>query len=317
MTDDFNDNSSPFFSERARADFEDALRKGFWRRIWSWFTQSDNRLLPFDDIRKALPIRGQHDLGMQQIPLDKIVGSVGRYQDFDRAFLPRYSFLRARWVSIDSAHLQDINLPPIEVYQIGDAYFVKDGNHRVSVARERHQAFIDAEVTEIVSPIPITPLTDINDLISQVEKIEFYEKTKIDQIRPDAKIEFTLPGGYSKLLEHISVHRYFMGEQRKARVPYAEAVASWFDEVYMPMVQVIQTNEILKNFPNRTEADLYLWIIEHLWYLREEYKQEVSMEEAATHYAKTYAQQPFRWLMDLARWTARWLGGSGDVTRKE
>ena len=317
MTDDFNDNSSPFFSEQARSDFEDALRKGFWRRIWSWFTQSDNRLLPFDDIRKALPIRGQHDLGMRQIPLDKIVGSVGRYQDFDRAFLPRYSFLRARWVSIDSAHLQDINLPPIEVYKIGDAYFVKDGNHRVSVARERNQAYIDADVIEIISPIPITPMTDINDLISQVEKIEFYEKTKIDQIRPDAKIEFTLPGGYSKLLEHISVHRYFMGEQRKARVPYAEAVASWFDEVYMPMVQVIQTNEILKNFPNRTEADLYLWIIEHLWYLREEYKQEVSMEEAATHYAKTYAQQPFRWLMDLARWTARWLGGSGDVTRKE
>ncbi len=317
MTDDMNDNSSPFVSERARSDFEIALRKGFWRRIWSWFTQSDNRLLPFDDIRKALSIRGQHDLGMRQIPLDKIVGSVGRYQDFDRAFLPRHSFLRARWVSIDSAHLKDINLPPIEVYKIGDVYFVKDGNHRVSVAREQHQAFIDAAVTEIVSPVPITPMTDIDDLISQIEKIEFYEKTKIDQIRPDAKIEFTLPGGYSKLLEHIDVHRWFMGEQRKEPIPYAEAVAGWHDDVYMPMVQVIQTNEILKNFPNRTEADLYLWIIEHLWYLREEFNQEVSMEEAAEHYARTYAQQPFRWLMDLARWTTRWLGGSIDDIRQE
>ncbi len=317
MTDDFNDNSSPFYSQRARQDFQDALRKGFWRSIWSWLTQADNRLLPFDEIRKQLPMRGQHDLGMQEIPLDKIVGSVGRYQDFDRAFLPRHSFLRSRWVSIDSAQLQDITLPPIEFYKIGDVYFVKDGNHRVSVARERGQAFIDAYVTEIVSPVPITPATDINDLIRQVEKIEFYERTEIDQLRPGVNIELTLPGGYGKLLEHIEVHRWFMGEQRKAPVSYPDAVTGWFDDVYLPMVEVIQTNEILKDFPGRSEADLYLWIIEHLWYLREEFKQEVSMQDAATHYARTYAQQPFRWLMDLARWAARWLGGNIDEMKED
>ncbi len=87
---------------------------------------------------------------------------------------------------------------------------------------------------------------------------------------------------------------------------------SWYDDVYLPMVEVIQTNQILKNFPGRTEADLYLWINEHLWYLREEFKEEVSAEQAAQDYTRNYAQQPFRWLMDLARWTARTLGGSAD-----
>ncbi len=315
MTDEhqeYKETNSPFVSERARADFEGALRKGFWRAIWSWVTQSDNRLLPFDEIRSKLPVHGQHDIGMQQIALDKVVGSVGRYHDFDRAFLPRYRFLRSRWVSIDSAQLQDITLPPIDVYKIGDIYFVKDGNHRVSVARERGQAFIDANVIEIASPVPVTPTTDVDNLIRQVEKIDFYEKTSLAQLRPDANIELTLPGGYGRLLEHIEVHRWFMGEQRKADVPYPEAVTGWYDEVYLPMMEVIQTNQILKSFPNRTEADLYLWINEHLWYLREEFRQDVSAEEAAQDYARNYSQHPFRWLMDLARWTARALGASVD-----
>ncbi len=247
---------------------------------------------------------------MRQIPLDHIVGSVGRYHDFDRAFLPRYSFLQSRWVSIARAQLQDINLPPIEVYKIGDTYFVKDGNHRVSVARERGQAFIDAYVTEIATPVPITPETDINELIRQTEKIDFYEKTNLGTLRPDQRIEFTLPGGYCKLQEHIDVHRWFMGEQRNGPVSYEEAVTSWFDEVYLPMVRVIQDNQIMKNFHNRTEADLYLWIIEHMWYLREEFQQDISMEEAATHYAQTYSEHPFRWLMDLTRWASKRLSGS-------
>ncbi len=318
MTDEheeYKEANSPFVNERARADFEGALHKGYWRAIWSWVTQSDNRLLPFDEIRAQLPVHGQHDIGMQQIPLDKVIGSVGRYQDFDRAFLPRHAFLRSRWVSIDSAQLQDITLPPIDVYKIGDVYFVKDGNHRVSVARERGQAFIDANVIEIASPVPITPTTDIDNLIRQVEKIDFYERTKLNELRPDANIDLTLPGGYSKLLEHIDVHRWFMGEQRKTAVPYPEAVTGWYDEVYLPMVEVIQTNQILRSFPNRTEADVYLWINEHLWYLREEYKQEISAEEAAQDYTRNYSQHPFRWLMDLARWTARWLGGSIDGAR--
>ncbi len=115
----------------------------FWRSVLGWFNKSSNQLLAFDEIRKYLPVHGQYDVGVRQIPIDKIVGSVGRYNDFDRAFLPRHRHIRSRWISIDLAKLRDIELPPIEVYKIGEVYFVKDGNHRVSVAREKGQKYIE------------------------------------------------------------------------------------------------------------------------------------------------------------------------------
>src|SRR5512146_2399681 len=141
----------------ARLDFDRAHYKSFWSAVGNYITQRSNYLLPFDEVRKALPLKGQHYAGLQEIPIDLIVGSVSRYQDFDRAFLPRRTHTRDRWMSIDEAHLQDITLPPVEVYQIGSAYFVKDGNHRVSVAREKGQAFIDAFVIQVDVPVPIGP----------------------------------------------------------------------------------------------------------------------------------------------------------------
>jgi hypothetical protein len=107
-------------------------------------TKGENELLPYDEVRKHLPIRGQHDIGLQQVPISQIVGSLGRYRDFDRAFLPLQKRTKDRWVSIDKAQYEEVGLPPIETYKIGEVYFVKDGNHRVSVARERGQDFVDA-----------------------------------------------------------------------------------------------------------------------------------------------------------------------------
>lgn len=291
----------------AKTDFEHALRKGFWRSAISWLTRSQNDLLPFDEIRKNLPMRGQHDIGMRQILLDKIVGSVGRYQDFDRAFLPRRSNTRSRWESIDKAYLQDISLPPIEVYKVGSVYFVKDGNHRVSVARERGQAYIDAYVIEIEVPFEIDENTNVDELIQKCEEIEFQEKTQIGQCCPVARIHFTVPGGYTKILEHIEVHCWYMGEKRKSAVAYEEAVADWYAEVYLPLARVIRRYDILENFPGRSEADLYLWIIEHLYYLREEYQAEVSLEEAATHFAVEYSKKPFSWFVNFIRRIGRMI----------
>jgi hypothetical protein len=291
----------------AKIDFETALRKGFWRSVISWFTRSQNDLLPFDQIRQSLPVRGQHDIGNQQVELDMIVGSIGRYQDFDRAFLPRHTNTRGRWESIDKAHLQDISLPPIELYKVGSVYFVKDGNHRVSVARERGQAFIDAYVTEIDVPFPIDETSNIEEIIRKTEAVGFAEKTHLKEIRPDADIQFTVPGGCEQLLEHIAVHRYYMGEKRRGRVHYKEAVANWYDDVYLPLARVIRQHKILDSFPGRTEADLYLWIIEHLYYLREEFQAEVSLEEAAAHFTDEYSKKPFSRLINFLRRVTRMM----------
>ncbi len=270
----------------AKSDFETALRKGYWRSVMSWFTRNDNELLPFDVVRKNLPVGGQHDIGNQQVELDKIVGSIGRYQDFDRAFLPRHTNTRGRWESIDKAHIQEIGLPPVELYKIGSVYFVKDGNHRVSVARERGQVFIDASVIEIDVPFPIDKDTDLIELIRRAEAHRFEETTHISQVRPGADVHFTLPGGYDKLLEHIAVHRWYMGEKYRREVSYPEAVAGWFDEVCLPLVRVIRQYDLLSSFPGRSEADLYLWISEYAWYSHQEGDLPLGYESAALTFAQ-------------------------------
>lgn len=289
---DSNDANSSFLKQIAYSEYETALRRGFWRSVMGWLTQQNNKLLPFDEIRRILPVHGQYYAGLHEIPVDKIVGSVARYNDFDRAFLPRQRHTRSRWISIDVANLQEVILPPIEVYKIGEIYFVKDGNHRVSVAKEKGQAFIDAQIVEIVTEVPITAKTDINTLIREQERLDFYHKTQLISLRPDAQVELSIPGQYDKLMEHISVHRWFMGERVQKEVPYPEAVAGWYDEVYLPLAKVIEEQKILKEFPGRTVADLYLWIIEHLWYLRDQFQKDVSLSEAASHFAQNYSQKP-------------------------
>ena len=275
----------------AKEDFDAALRKGFWRSVFSWLRRSDNQLLPFDEFRRHLPMMGQSDIGMRQIPIDRIVGSVGRYRDFDGAFLPRTERSRPRWESIDRAHIQQVPLPPIEVYKIGEIYFVKDGNHRVSVARERGQVYIDANVIEIVVPFPVDEKTDINALILQWELSQFLEKTELKSLRPNADIHLSMPGLYNRLLDHIQTHGYFMAQDYQREIAWEAAVTSWYDDVYWPLVSVIRQQNILSDFPDRTEADLYLWIIEHLWYLRQEFE-DISLEDAALHFTASYAARP-------------------------
>lgn len=284
------------FSQAARADFDEAFRKGFWRSVISWLTKHSNELLPFDEVRKRLPLRGQHYIGLKQVELNQIVGSVSRYQDFDRAFLPKQSHTRERWESVDKAHLQDVILPPIELYKLGDIYFVKDGNHRVSVAREKGQAFIDAYVIEIDIPVHLDSKLELRDLVMKQEQAQFYTETKMLDFIPDVDIEFSIPGQYTKLIEHIRVHRWYMGEELDRKISDREAVTGWYKDVYIPLIKILRRRNILSEFPDRTEADLYLWIIEHRFYLKEEYKREVSLEKAAIHFARKYSPKPFRHL---------------------
>ncbi len=286
----------------SRHDFSNAYQKRFWRSIFSWISNRNNELLPFEEVLKHIPMRGQNYIGVRQIETDKVIGSVSRYNDFDRAFLPRQTHTRSRWESIDRAHFKQVILPPIEVYKIGDFYFVKDGNHRVSVAREKGQAFLDAFVTEIHTPGRITRDTDISSLVLEQEYTDFVRQTKLDDLHPGEDFRFTLPGQYDKILQHISVHRWFMGEKLDRPVSDEEAVNSWYRQVYHPLVRIIRKHEILKDFPHRTEMDLYLWITEHRWYLAEEQKRRVSLELAATNFASRFSNRPFRHIRQAWQW---------------
>ncbi|MBA4376861.1 MAG: transcriptional regulator, partial [Anaerolinea sp.] len=299
---DMQNNSNSNLSQLSRQDFSRAYMKSFWRSIFSWIRNSSNELLPFDEVLKSMPLRGQHYLGFRQIETAKIIGSVSRYQDFDRAFLPRQTHTRARWESIDRAYFKDVILPPIEVYKIGEIYFVKDGNHRVSVAQERGQIYMDAYIIEIDIPGTLDENTNVNNLVLTHEYVSFLGQTKLDLLVPEENFRFSIPGQYDRLLQHISVHRWFMGEKLNRPVNDEEAVLGWYRNVFLPLKKIIQKHQIMREFPQRTETDLYLWIIEHRWYLAEELHRKVSLESAAMHYAKQFSTRPFRHIRQIYHW---------------
>jgi hypothetical protein len=279
------------FDNQINSDFDHARRKASWRSIINRLTGRRTELLRFEEVRRQLRAEGRHDAGSRPVLLNAIVGSVGRYRDFDTAFLPLQTQTKRRWLSIDRAHYDDLILPPVELYQLGETYFVKDGNHRVSVARERGQVYVDAVVIELHAPVPIGSLAELEEWIEQQEAVEFLSTTELLLLRPEAQVLVTLPGQYQQLLEHISVHRWFLGIESGREIPYAAAVASWYDRVYLPIVEGIREASLLREFPKRTEADLYLWLIEHLWYLREAgvLDEAAPLDEAARSYADAYA----------------------------
>lgn len=292
------DESAEFFGQMATADFDQAFRKSFFRSIFKKIQGKRSGLLSFDEVRKKLEIQNQIDRGIQEIPIDQIIGSLNRYQDFDDRFLPKQTRTRGKWERIDKLKLIGELLPPVEVYQLGDFYFVIDGNHRVSVAKEKGQKFTDAHVIELKLDFPIKGDFNWHEILLKQEKANFYEQTKLDQLRPEASINLTLAGQYAKLLDHIAVHRYYTSEYLRREVSFEEAVKSWYDYIYHPMVTVIRDKGILEHFPDRTEADLYLWIIEHLEYLKERYQKPVSFDEAADNFSQENVRN---WLQTMAQ----------------
>jgi hypothetical protein len=212
-----------------------------------------------------LRLHSQRSLGLQNVPLNKIVGSVGRYNDFTRTFLPKKSVNPERWSQLDALARGMEGFPPVELYKVGDAYFVLDGNHRVSVAGQLDMDSIEAYVTELILPadIEIDENLTIEELIIKAGYLDFLRQTKLNHIRPGSEVILTEPGMYANVLEHIEVHHYFMCLDLKREASYEEAVGSWYDKVYMPMVEVIRECKILEDFPGRTEADLYVWLIRH------------------------------------------------------
>ena len=280
-------------------DFDRAHRKAFWRKVTAWLTKEPNNLLPFYEVRENMPIKGQHYLGLQQVPIERIVGSLGRYQDFDRAFLPLQSHTRDRWVNIDRLHYEQVNLPPVELYKMGEIYFVKDGNHRVSVAREWEQEFIDAYVVEIVIPVPLTSDMDEDDLELQKELAAFLEQTQLNQYDPNIAISSWNPGQYAILLEHISFHCWLLGEQLQREVSYPEAAISWYKNVYQPLVLTIEKQDILRSFPKATSTDLYIWLVKYLWHLSIEYREEIGEIDGKDEDIEDRAIA--RWIEDVPR----------------
>ncbi len=266
---------------QAVRDYRRARQKAALQIIFDRLRGRPTELLSYEQVQDKLRARPSSSKKLREIPLNSIVGSVGRYGDFTRSFLPRDASDEQRWARV-KAMAEDLQgLPPIDVYKIGEAYFVSDGHHRVSVAREFGAATIEAYVTEVSARVAVTAEDEARDVILKGEYTHFLQRTELDKLRPEAEIRLTEPGKYEALLEHIDVHRYFMGIERSQEVPYGQAVVHWYDSVYLPVVHSIRQQGILRDFPGRTEADLYLWVMEHREQLRESLGWEVTADQAA------------------------------------
>ena len=267
-------------------DFRRARRRAALQDILARLTGKAADLLSYEEATQKLKAAGAIRRGLQEIPLDAIVGSVDRYADFNRSFLPRLDSDEERWATVKLKITRRGGLSPIKVYRIGDAYFVYDGNHRVSVARQLGATSIQAHVIEIPTRVPLSPEDKPEDLIWKAEYADFLECTHLDELRPKADLAVTVPGQYQAIEKQIAAHRQRMGQERgqdPSRIPYEEAVTHWYDEVYLPVVQAIREQGILRDFPGRTGTDLYVWVSEHRDVLEQELGWEVRPQDVAEH----------------------------------
>jgi nucleotide-binding universal stress UspA family protein len=285
--------NSPIEYNRAIEDFKSARSKAEFQRLWSSITGKSETLLPYDEISKKLHATNLSSKGLKDIPVDAILGSVNRYQDFNRNFLPLHDEDMQRWARVKAAMTSpgSSGLPPIRVYKIGEVYFVLDGNHRVSIARQMGIDKIEAYVTEIRSRVSFTAEDSPEDIILKAEYANFLDETQIDEILPDVDFKLTFPGQYQTLKEHIRVHRHYMGIEQSREIPWDEAVRHWYDKVYQPIEKAIREQHILEEFPDRTETDLYIWVLDHQTFMEKAYGWSIRPEKAASDLATRYGRR--------------------------
>jgi hypothetical protein len=248
-------------NERARHDFERARQKALIRELLSIVRRQPNELIPYHEVRKRVSPERESYRGFQTVPVNQIVGSVDRFRDFDRTFLPKHAHTAGRWKNVDRAYYEDVRLPPIQLYKVGEVYWVKDGNHRVSVARERGVEFIDAEVIEGHIRVPLYASMSPFELLLQLEYAEFLRVTDLDRLRPGHDIRPSSLGRYDEMIDHIHVHREALSEHWDREVEFSDAVTSWYDEIYLPIARVVRERGLLEHFSDRSAADVYLWVM--------------------------------------------------------
>jgi len=282
------DNESPRAIAEASWRWDRARRRLWRQRFVRWLKrQPEDELLSFEQVQKELQLIQGISRGIQNIPLDRIRGSVGRYQDFGTRFLPRNTTLRERWQRVDAFSIND-GIPPISVYQVGEAYFVLDGNHRVSVAHEQGLKTIEAHVLEYKGMVTLSAHASIDEVLLKGEQTKFLQETKIATYCPDHEIEFTVPGRYRQIKYMMFNYAELLKTRGNQNLSDAKALMLWYDNVFIPLVNQIKKSGIMKEFPRRTPADLLIW----MWRYQKPLEHIVPIRR-------------FSWLERLTKWFRR------------
>jgi hypothetical protein len=246
-----------FPSSDAQFDYSRARRRQVLSRLASRLRGQPGDIhviLPFDEVVEALGRRGQKPLGLQVIPLESIVGTVGRSRDFDRSFRPASNRSRTRWEGIANAQRRGREMPPISVYRIGDLHFVRDGHHRVSVARALGLKEIDAYVTEVYTQIPTGDTLRISDLPVKSQERLFYERVPLPE-DARAEIELSDPLRFAELAEGVEAWGFRYMQGRGELIDRKEVAETWLHDEYRPVVAALREADLIGD---GTDADAYM-----------------------------------------------------------
>ncbi len=289
----------------AQQEFERARRQADRERLAAWLTGRDARLLPFHIIRRNLRQQSPLYRGIHDVPLDQIIGSVGRYDEMTREFLPLNDSLKARWAKMaELAHTE--GWLPIDLYKVNNAYFVRDGNHRVSAARQLKFPTIEAHVWEFPDDIEIGPRDSLDMVLNRFRERTFLEKTGLNQRYPSYDIRFTTGGRYPEIQAQIEELRQKLEFIDEREVSLEEAADAWYELIYLPAVQIINESGLLDAFPGRTEADLFAWLSIHRDRLRENYGEFENLSDLAQSLMNKYREKP---MARMSRKMRHLLGG--------
>lgn len=241
----------------AEADFLRARRKQRLATLGGRLRGRDRETLALDEVIAAVGTRGERSLGLQMIPLEKIVGSVDRARDFDPDFLPTSGRSRSRWERLAEGVRRGADLPPIDVYQVGERYFVRDGHHRVSVKRALGDTLIEADVTKILTKIDPGDVVDRADLRARELRRIFLERIPLDRLA-QREVECTDPWTYPALAEMVEAWAARLMFRDGAALSAAEASTRWYAEEFTPVTEMILGADLA--MPGETPADAYLRI---------------------------------------------------------
>ncbi|QTQ13835.1 transcriptional regulator [Treponema parvum] len=283
-------------------DFSKAYNKALVHEIQSLLNPGEASLISFADVKELLKPQNESYEGIKTVPVASIVGSEDRYRDFDKEFFPKNLHLKSRWESIDNAINSGITLPPINLYEVGGLYFVRDGNHRVSVAKAQGIEFIDAEVVSLKTEIKLKPGQSYKKIKKQVinyEKRVFYSETAFGDITDYWCLDFSAPGQYDVIYNHILAHKNYMNQNHAQETGMPDVIMSWYTSVYTPIIQLISKKHILKRFPGRTQSDLYVWFIKYWDELKKKFGEDYALDKTVTEFSKKYGMGFFQRLKNI------------------
>ncbi|MEO6572039.1 MAG: ParB N-terminal domain-containing protein [Ilumatobacteraceae bacterium] len=255
----------------AETDFQRVRRHQTLSRLARFVRQENPDLresLSFAEVVDALGRRGERSLGIQLIRLDQIVGSVDKVRDFDRRFRPTSDRSRQRWERLAEKSRLGEYLPPIDVYKLGNLYFVIDGHHRVSVARAQGADSIDADVTEIDTVISTDGIGGKRDLERKNWGLRFLQRIPLTGERR-AEINCTDPSDYHRLAEMVEAWACRLMHSEGAYFDASAMAVRWFDEEYTTVLTLI--DEAGVRGPDETGADAYIRVAKERYRLLREH----------------------------------------------